>query len=66
MENNGAIENVSIGIIILSGLVITSMLIIDLIENGIMQFQSIIMYTNAYGLLLVIFSVIKEKQNNVN
>ena len=65
MDNNGAMENILIGILILSGLVITSMLIIDLIENGIMQFQSIIMYTNAYGLLLVIFSLIKEKQNNV-
>lgn len=66
MENNRAIENVSTGILILSGLVITSILIMDLIENGIMQFQRIIIYTNAYGLLLVIFSVIKEKQNNVN
>lgn len=65
MENNRAIENISIGMLILSGLVITSILMIDLIENGIMQFQRIIIYTNAYGLLLVIFSVIKEKQNNV-
>lgn len=65
MENNGAMENISIGIILLSGLAITSILMIDLIKNGIMQFQSIIMYTHAYGLLLVIFSIIKEKQNNI-
>ena len=63
MESNRVMGNILIGVLILLGLIITSMLMFDLIKNGIMQFQSIIMYTNAYGLLLVIFSVIKEKQN---
>lgn len=62
MDNNKKLQNISIGALVIYGLLTIIIIIIDLVENGKIQFSNMIIYLSGYALLLYAFSTAKEKK----